>query len=224
MKLLRQAREVARVDLVVEGRVGETLRVIVPFAVAALLVLPLAQGPNLALLRQVGAAVFWTLAVLFGMQIALRQSANDTDARRDFYALSGVDPAARFLGRTVSGTILLTVFLAVLFLATLALYDPPVAGGDLPALVLAVVLFAYGLAALATLAGEVSAGLRSRGALASLIVAPLSLPLVLGAAQTAAGIGRDAGILSWSLLLLATDIALTVVGIAVAGPLEEART
>ncbi|HLV90283.1 MAG: heme exporter protein CcmB [Acidimicrobiales bacterium] len=224
MSTMRQAREVARIDLVVEGRVGETIRVIVPFAVAALLVLPLAQGPNLALLRQVGPAVFWTLGLLFGMQIALRQSANDTDARRDLYALAGVDPAARFLGRTASGTVLLTVFLAVLFVAILALYDTPLTGAAVPALAMSVVLFAYGLAALATLAGEVSSGLRNRGALASLIVAPLSLPLVMGAAQTAAGIGRDAGILSWSLLLLATDIALTVVGVAVAGPLEEART
>ena len=97
------------------------------------------------------------------------------------------------------------------------------ARGFLP-LTAAMVLFAYGLAALATLAGEVSSGLRSRGALASLIIAPLSLPLVMGASQTVAAIGRDTGILSWSLLLLATDLALTVVGVAVAGPLEEART
>lgn len=224
MSVLRQAREIARADLVVEGRVGETVRVIVPFAVAALLVLPLAQGPNLALLRQVGLAVFWTLGVLFGMQIALRQSANDTDARRDLHALSGLDPAARFLGRTASATVLLVVFLAVLLAAVAALYDPAVPGFSISPLITAAILFAYGLAALATLAGEVSAGLRNRGALASLIIAPLSLPLVMGASQTVAAMGQDTGILSWSLLLLATDIALTVVGVAVAGPLEEART
>ncbi|MFO7300505.1 MAG: heme exporter protein CcmB [Actinomycetes bacterium] len=224
MSLWRQAREVARVDLVVEGRVGETVRVIVPFAVAALLVLPFATGPNLALLRQVGMPVFWTLGVLFGMQIALRQSANDTDARRDLYALAGLDPAARFVGRAMSAAALLVVFLAVLLIATLALYDTPVTGDMTLPLAVALVLFAYGMAALATLAGEVSSGLRSRGALASLIVAPLSLPLVMGAAQTVAAMDRGTGILAWSLLLLASDIALTVVGVAVAGPLEESRT
>lgn len=224
MSLMSQAREVARVDLVVEGRVGETLRVILPFAVAALLVLPLAGGPNLAVLRQVGVPIFWTLGVLFGMQIALRQTANDTPIRRDLQALAGLDPAARFLGRTISATVLLVVFMAVLFAAVVALYDAPVAWGDLPLLTMAVLLFSYGLAALATIAGEMAAGLRTRGSLASLIVAPMSIPLVLGAAQTAAAIGQDAGILSWSLLLVATDVALTVVGIAVAGPLEEAST
>ena len=124
----------------------------------------------------------------------------------------------------MSGTILLTAFLVVLLAATMALYDAAVPSRGLFPMIIATVLFAYGLAALATLAGEVASGLRNRGALASLIIAPLSLPLVMGASQTVAAIGRDAGILSWSLLLLATDLALTVVGVAVAGPLEEART
>ncbi len=221
---MRQAREVARVDLVVEGRVGETLRVILPFSVAALLVLPLASGPNLSLLRQVGIPVFWTLGVLFGLQIALRQTANDTTVRRDLQTMAGLDPAARFLGRTASAFLLLLAFMTVLLIATVGLYDIEVAPGDMGALALAMVLFSYGLAALATIAGEIAAGLRTRGALASLIVAPMSIPLVLGASQTAAAIGQGAGILSWSLLLVATDVALTVVGVAVAGPLEEAGT
>lgn len=224
MKVLGQAREVARIDLIVEGRVGETMRIILPFAVAALLVLPLAAGPNLAVLRQVGVPVFWTLGVLFGMQIALRQTANDTTTRRDLQALAGLDPAARFLGRTASGAVLLIAFMTVLFAATATLYDSGVDSSQILGLAIAVVLFAYGLAALATLAGEIAAGLRTRGALASLIVAPMSIPLVLGASQTAAAIGPNAGILSWSLLLVATDVALTVVGVAVAGPLEDANT
>lgn len=224
MSVVRQAREVARVDLIVEGRVGETLRVILPFSVAALLVLPLASGPNLSLLRQVGIPVFWTLGVLFGLQIALRQTANDTTVRRDLQAMSGLDPAARFLGRTVSAFLLLLAFMTVLLIATVGLYDIEVVPGEMGALALAVVLFSYGLAALATIAGEIAAGLRTRGALASLIVAPMSIPLVLGASQTAAAIGQGAGILSWSLLLVATDVALTVVGVAVAEPLEEAST
>ncbi len=224
MGVIDQAREVARVDLVVEGRVGETLRVILPFAVAALLVLPLASGPNLGMLRQIGVPVFWTLGVLFGLQIALRQTANDTAIRRDLQAMAGLDPAARFLGRTASGFVLLTAFMAVLLVATLVLYDSELATSDIGAMALAVLLFSYGLAGLATIAGEIAGGLRTRGALASLIVAPLSIPLVLGASQTAAAIGQGAGILSWSLLLVATDVALTVVGVAVAGPLEEAST
>ena len=128
------------------------------------------------------------------------------------------------IGRTVSAFLLLLAFMTVLLIATVGLYDIEVVPDDMGALALAVVLFSYGLAALTTIAGEIAAGLRSRGALASLIVAPMSIPLVLGASQTAAAIGQGAGILSWSLLLVATDVALTVVGVAVAEPLEEAST
>jgi heme exporter protein B len=221
MTFLGQAKEIARVDLRVETRLGETMRVILPFAVVSLIVVPLALGPRLALISSVGFAVFWALGVLFGMQIALRQSANDTAARRDLYALVGVDPAARFLGRTISGTVLMSGFLVVLFLAMLVLYNPELPPGWVGPGALSGFLFAVGLCELATLAGEVASGLRNRTALASLIVAPLSLPFVIGASQALAAIGQGAGILSSILLLTAAAMALGVVGMAVARPLEE---
>ena len=223
MSFLSQAREVARVDLKVESRFGETIRVILPFAVVSLIVFPLALGPRLALISSVGLAVFWALGILFGMQIALRQSANDSDARRDLYALVGVDPAARFVGRTISGVLLMFGFLVVLFLAMVVLYNPELPPGWVGPGMLGAVLFTIALSELATLAGEVASGLRNRTALASLIVAPLSLPMVIGASQTLASISRGTGILSPILLLTSTAMALTVVGIAVARPLEESR-
>ena len=63
---------------------------------------------------------------------------------------------------------------------------------------------------------------RNRTTLASLIVAPLALPLVIGASQTLESLARDAGILRWLILLVATDLALAVAGVALARPLEEA--
>lgn len=221
MSLLRQSLEITRVDLKVEARIGETARVILPFAVVSLIVIPLALGPRLGLISSVGLAVFWALGILFGMQIALRQSANDTMARRDLYALVGVDPAARFVGRSISGAVLMSGFLVVLFLAMLAFYAPELPQGWLGPGLLAGALFAIGLSELATLAGEIASGLRNRTALASLIVAPLSLPLVIGASSALAAIGQGTGILSSILVLTATALALAVVGIAVARPLEE---
>jgi heme exporter protein B len=81
---------------------------------------------------------------------------------------------------------------------------------------------AIGLTELGTLAGEVTAGLRNRSALASLIVAPLALPLVIGASQSVRALVQDTGILTWILLLIASDLALAVAGVALAKPLEEA--
>ena len=222
MSFWRQAIEIARVDLRVETRLGDTLRIVLPFAMVALLVFPLALGIQLAVIAQIGPAVFWALGVLFGMQIALRQSASDTPERRDLHTLVGLDPAARFVGRALSGGVLMLGFLIVLFIAMALLYGPDLPAGSWWVLVVAALLFSLGLTELATLAGEVTAGLRNRTSLASLIVAPMALPLVIGASQSLEAMAQDTGILPWILLMLATDLALAVAGVGLARPLEEA--
>ncbi|MGH8947572.1 MAG: heme exporter protein CcmB, partial [Acidimicrobiia bacterium] len=208
--------EIARVDLRVERRIGDVVRIILPFAVIALLVFPLALGVDLSAIKQLGPAVFWAIGVLFGMQVALRQAADDRPERRDLYSLLGVDPAARFVGRAMSGSVLMVGFLVVLLVATIVLYSPRLPPGWPGPVVLALLLAAVGLTELGTLAGEVTAGLRSRTALASLIVAPLAIPLVIGGSQTLESLTRDTSILPWLLLLVATDLALAVAGVALA--------
>ena len=222
MSFWSQALEIARVDLSVERRVGETMRVVLPFAVVSLIVFPVALALQVSLVAQIGPAVFWALGVLFGMQVALRQTAADSPERRDLQALVGVDPAARFVGRTISGVVLTFAFLIALFVAMVVLYGPSLPPASVPALLLSSSLFAVGLTELGTLAGEVTTGLRNRNALASLIVAPLALPLVIGASQTLEALVRDESILPWVLLMTASGLALAVAGVALARPLEEA--
>ena len=48
MSFWGQVREIARIDLIIEGRSGEVLRIVVPFALMALLVFPLALGVELS--------------------------------------------------------------------------------------------------------------------------------------------------------------------------------
>lgn len=222
MRFWAQALEVARVDLTVERRLGDTLRIVLPFAVIALLVFPLSLGIRLDVISQIGAAVFWSLGVLFGMQVALRQSASDTQERRDLHALLGVDPAARFAGRCLSGGALMLLFLVALFAAMWLLYIPDLPPGSTWVVSLMVLLFAVGVTELGTLAGEVTSGLRNRTALSSLIVAPLALPLLIGASQSLQALSQGASILPWTLLMIATDLALAVIGVGLARPLEEA--
>lgn len=222
MSFWSQASEIARVDMKVERRVGDVFRIIIPFAIVALLVFPLALGVDLSGISSVGPAVFWALGILFGMQVALRQAANDRPEKRDLYALLGVDPAARFMGRAISGSVLMAGFLAALLAAMIVLYTPDLPEGWFGPMLIASLLMAIGLTELGTLAGEVTAGLRSRNALASLIVAPLALPLVIGASQVLEALSRSASILPWVLLLVATDLALAVAGVGLARPLEEA--
>ena len=222
MRFWKQALEIARVDLTVEGRIGSTLRITLPFAVVALMVFPLALDLQLVLVSTIGIGVFWALGILFGMQVALRQSATDTRERRDLQALLGVDPAARFVGRLISGGVLMSGFLFIVLLAMVVLFDPAVPDGGWPVLIISTFLVAIGLTELGTLAGEVTTGLSNRTVLASLIVAPLALPLIIGASQSVGALSRDTGILPWILLLIASDLALAVAGVALAQPLEEA--
>jgi heme exporter protein B len=222
VSLWGQAAEIARVDLRIERRVGDVLRIIIPFGVVALLVFPLALGVDLATVAEIGPAVFWALGILFGMQVALRQAASDRPERRDLYALLGVDPAARFVGRTLSGSVLMLGFLFALMIAMTVLYAPDLPEGWPAPMLTAILLAGIGLTELGTLAGEITAGMRNRTALASLIVAPLALPLVIGGSQTLESLTRGAGILPWLLLLVATDLALAVAGVGLARPLEEA--
>ena len=137
-------------------------------------------------------------------------------------ALLGVDPAARFVGRTISGSVLTLAFLLVLFLAMTLLFGPDLPGGTWWMVGISTVLMAVGLTELATLAGELTAGLANRSALASLIVAPLSIPLVIGASQSLEALRRSETILPWILLMVTADLALAVIGVALARPLEEA--
>lgn len=222
MTFWQQSLEIARVDLKVERHMGETLRVILPFAAVALIVFPIAMGTRVGSVSDIGPAIFWALAILFGMQVALRQSASDSEMRRDLYALLGVDPASRFVGRVISGGLLMVTFLVVLFAAMALLYGPDLPDGGWGVALLSSILVAIGLTELGTLAGEVTTGLRNRNALASLIVAPLSLPLVIGGSQALESLSRGTGILPWVLLMLATDLALAVAGVGLARPLEEA--
>ena len=223
MTVWRQAIEIARVDLRVERKVGDILRVIIPFGIISLIVFPLAMGARAALVADFGPAIFWALAVLFGMQVALRQSATDTETRRDLYALLGVDPAARFAGRVLSGTLLMLTFMLALLGSMILLYGPALSGAETLAALVASLLVSIGLTELGTLAGDITNGLRNRTALASLIIAPLAVPLVVGASQTVEAVAQGTGILPWVMLLAAVDLALAVAGVGLARPLDEAR-
>lgn len=222
MTLWRQTAEIARIDLVVERRLGDTFRIVLPFAVVAMMIFSIVAADSGTSLNDLGTAIFWAVAILYGMQVALRTSVSETSQRRDTTMLLGVDPAARFLGRSLAATLLLLGFMAVLWTSMLFLFSPDLPDGWLLPVLFASTLASVGLAMLSTLAGEVASGLRNRSSLASLIVAPLLIPVVVGASQVLESMERGNGILLWILLLTTADLALFVAGIALSRPLEEA--
>lgn len=222
MRFWAQARAVARRDLTVEGRAGEAITVVLPFAAVAVFVVPLATDASAPLLRDLAGPVYWLVALLFGMQVTLRQTAVESPAQRGMLALLGLDPAARFAGRAAASSALLTLVLVVLAPLMALFYDP-----DLPPagpFALVALLLAAGLAMLGTLAGDVTAGLRTRTSLAPLLMAPLAVPLLMGASQALESVSQGGGTIPWALVLVIADLALAVTGVVTARALEEATT
>jgi heme exporter protein B len=216
----QQATEIARKDLIVEGRAGEALYITIPFGAVALMLIPLAIGTDRPLLAQVGPGMFLAVALLFGMLVAFRQTAADTPPQRELLTLLGTDPAAKFVGRTATSTLLLLAFEVVLVPVTILLYNPGRIAGW-PWLILVLVLLASGLALVGTLAGSVTAGLRTRNTLTPLLVAPLSMPLLLASSQVVEALKREESILLWITLLATMNLAVAVIGVVTARPLEE---
>lgn len=221
MKFWRDVATIASRDLRVEARTGEVLSVVLPFAAAAVFVVPLATDASPSRLADLAFPVYWLVALLFGMQVALRQTGVETQMQRRHLALVGLDPVARFVGRSVAAGILIGGVLAVTAPLVLVFYAPdPVDGW--PVMIAVTALFAVGLAMLATLAGDITVGLRTRTSLAPLLVVPVAVPLFMGTAQTLESLARGDGTLVWITLLVLTDLILAVVGTLVARPLEDA--
>ncbi len=214
-----QAFTITRRDLLRERRSGEVLWVTLPFGAIALLLVPLAIGTDIRTLEAIGLGMFWVIVMLFGVLIAIRQTNTETQPQRDLVALSGIDPAAQYVGRSFASFLLLVVFELVLVVVTIALYDIPLVGfGWMP---LVIVLVAAGLSLLGTLAaGIVSTG-RSAAALVPLLVAPLSVPLLIGATQTFEALRFGRSSLTWVLMMTVVTLLLAVAGVLSARPLQE---
>lgn len=219
----RQVREIARRDLMIEGRAGEALYITVPFGAVALILIPLAIGTDKPLLARVGPGMFLAVSLLFGMLVAFRQTASDTTSQRELLTLLGTDPAAKFVGRASTSALLLLVFQLVLVPVTVLLYNP----GSIDRwewLLLVILLLATGLSLVGTLAGAVTVGLKTRSTLTPLLVAPLSMPMLLAAGQVVEALRVGRSILVWIVLLVTFNLAMAIVGVMVARPLEESST
>ncbi len=210
-----QAVAVAERDLRRERRRGEVAWVTIPFGAVSLLLLPLAVGVDAAMLRTIGPGLFWVVVLLFGVLVTVRRTA-DMGATAGIRL--GIDPAASFLGAAAANAVLLLVFEAVVGVVAVLLYDLDLSAW--PWLLVVIPGVAVGLALLGTLAAAVSSGAGSPS-LVPFLVAPLAVPLLIGATQ-AAGLEGGGGILPWVLMVLLVDVVALVLGVVTARPLQEA--
>jgi heme exporter protein B len=214
-----QASAITKRDLMRERRSGEVLWVTLPFGAIALLLIPIAIGTDRPTLRAIGIGMFWVIVMLFGVLIAVRQTHAETQAQRDAVALTGIDPAASYVGRVVASFLLLIGFEAVLAIVTVALYDVPLDGWVWMPLVM--VLVGLGLSLLGTLAASIVSTGRSASALVPLLVAPLSVPLLIGATQTFEALRLGRSSLTWTIMMTIVILLLAIAGVLSARTLQE---
>ncbi len=219
MTFLSQVSTIARRDLRRERRSGEVLWVTLPFGAIALLLVPLAVGTDAPMLARIGPGLYWVVVLLFGVLIAIRQTNAETVAQRDQVALTGLDPAAIYIGKCAASFVLLLVFEVLLGAVTVVLYDVTPEG--IAWLPVVMVIVAAGLSLLSTLAaGIVSTG-SNAAALVPLLVAPLSVPLLIGATQALEALRFAGSTLTWVLMMIVTVLVLAIAGILSARPLQE---
>lgn len=215
-----QLTEIVRKDLRLEARAGEALLVTLPFGAVALMLVPLAVGTDIPLLRDIGTGLYWVVVLLFGVLVTMRQSAVDGPSQRALLQLCGVDPGVRVLGRTVANAALLLTVEVLLAPVAVALYDPDLSGW--PWLLPILPLVAVGLAALGALADGLSDGLVERVTVGPLLVVPLSLPLLLGATQSMEATRYGRSPWPWSVLVVTVDLVVVAAATLSARSLEEA--
>jgi len=214
-----QVAAVVERDLLRERRRGDVLWVTIPFGAIALLLVPLAVGTDAALLRQIGPGMYWVIVMLFGVLVAVGKASSETLPQQDASSLVGLDPAAGFVGRAASAAVLLLAFELVVGVIAVGLYNITVIG--IPWLIVTLLVAAAGLALLGTLAGAIVNSTSAGTALVPLLVAPLSVPLLLGATQAYDGLRFGHSILSWVLLMAAVVLIVAMIGVLTARPLQE---
>lgn len=220
--MLRDALLVAGKDLRVEARSRVALNQVAPFALLVLVLFAFALDPDRGVLVRAAAGLFW-LAVTFSAVLAVQRSfaIEVADGGRDGLRMSGLDPAAIFLGKAAAIALQLLALEVVLTVGVVVLYNRDLAGW-VP-LVTAGVLAPAGLAAAGCLYGVLSAGTRVRETLLPLLLVPVAAPIVLSATRAweAAMDGAPGDASPWLALLAAFAAVYVVAGALSFGVLLE---
>src|SRR5882672_2151370 len=124
MTLWREVWLVAAKDLRIEARSRVTLQQIVPFGLIVLLLFAFALDPDRGVLRRVAPGLFWVTVLLAALLAVSRSFAiEDEHGARDGLRLSGIDPAAVFLGKALAIAAELFVLEALLAAGMVVLFD-----------------------------------------------------------------------------------------------------
>lgn len=212
---------IAGKDLEIEWRSRVTAARVLPFAGILLLLFAVALDPDRGLLPRVAPGLFWVAAMLAALLAIGRAFAVERENRAGLgLLLSGIDPAAMYVGKVLALLAQLLVLEILLGVGMIALYD--VAPGNVALLGAGAVLASAGIAAAGTLYGAVVVSDRGRDSLLAILLLPVLVPVLLGATrlfETATGGGDDAAL--WLGLLAVFSALYGALGTLTFGSLLE---
>jgi heme exporter protein B len=206
-------------DLQIEGRTRQTVSIMVMFSLVATVMFNFALGLDLDAARNVATGLLWATILLAGTLGLTRSLAIERENQSfDALLIAPVERHAIYLGKVIAislFTLLLEAILVVLFTIFFnkPFWQPPV--------LLILLLGTIGYIAAGVLVTSMTVQARSRDVLLPVLLLPLSLPLVLPAAEAVAlymsFTPPDAP--TWTevqspiLLVLAYDLLMIMVGV-----------
>jgi heme exporter protein B len=220
----RDAFLVAGKDLRIELRSRVVLNQVAPFALVVLVLFAFALGPARPPMVQAAAGLFW-VALLFASVLAVQRSfgLEAHDGTRDGLRLSGLDPAGIFLGKAAAVAAQLIVLEVLLTAGVVLFYGAHI--HSYGSVIAACVAGTAGLAAVGTLYGALSAGVRVRETLLPFLLLPVVAPVLLAgtrAWQAALGTGPGGDSADpWLRLMFVFAVVYLALGVVIFGPLQE---
>ena len=202
-------------------RAGGGAIVALIFFLAVVTVIPFGVGPDLKLLARIGPAILWIAALLASL-LGLERlfGADRDDGSLDIYVVSGEPLVVYALGRAAGHWIAtgLPIVIAAPILGILLNLDPRAMG----AVTLTLLVGTPALTLIGAVGAALTAGLPRGGLLITVLVLPLTVPvLIFGVSATLGAISDPEPFLSPFLLLCAgTLAALVLAPIAAAAALK----
>ncbi|TML63585.1 MAG: transcriptional regulator, partial [Actinobacteria bacterium] len=220
MNIWEELSLVARKDLRIEVRSRVTVQQILPFGLVMLLVFAFALDPDRGILRRVAPGLLWVAVLLAALLAVSRAFSVETEnGGNDGLRLSGLDPAAIFLGKAAAIALELAVLVVLLGTGCVLLFDVQVKSFGV--LALASLAATVGVASVGTLYGVLAAGLRVRETLVPVLMLPVVAPVLLGATRAweAAIDGTPSDAWPWIGLLSVFAVLYVGIGMLAFGPL-----
>ncbi len=220
--MVREAALVARKDLLLEWQSRITLHQVLPFALVIVVLFGFAFEPDSRVLDEAAPGLFW-LALLFVTVLITQRtiSVEFSDGVDQALRLTGLDPAAIFLGKTAATAVQLLAIEVVLGAGVILLYNQTLAGA--PLIVATAVLTTIGLAAASSLYAVLAAGARVKETVLPILLLPVLSPLLIGATQVFRDAldGQSSDSWPWLVLLGIFGLAELALGLFAYGSLLE---